>query len=377
MKNTYLPINWTDGVKLTKDHFINNYFNFIATTNDYSSVRLNNYNYGIIEEDTDTSFEMETKANNANLEVSLKKCHCIAKNGHLIVFNADIYGEDFPQASLFGSSLDPNATDTYYVIVSVNPYNLIPVGIPDPEVVPLHHPNAAPEIKLHIINKNEVNAAFLEGYFLILKKYNFKNGVFDEDTKYIPPVSKLKNNKLLIDFNKNATMELEQIYDFSIKIHKKNIHNSMNNKLVLNTFSLCEKIIGFYTDAIFFLRNRALEEPPIFMLEKMVILSNSLMATLSLMDEKEKEMLLQYYYEWVDVKPSELLQVISQSNGATYDHNDIYQTLEKIDQFIGIIKKLWKKLSELEYIGVRKENIVISEETKTAAPKSRTWSILD
>jgi hypothetical protein len=151
----------------------------------------------------------------------------------------------------------------------------------------------------------------------------------------------------------------------------------MNNKLVLNTFSLCEKIIGFYTDAIFFLRNRALEEPPILMLEKIVILSNSLMATLALMDEKEKEMLLQYYYEWVDVKPSELLQVISQTNSATYDHNDIYETLQKTDQFIGIIKKLWKKLSELEYIGVRKENIVISEETKTAAPKSRTWSILD
>jgi hypothetical protein len=377
MKNTHLPINWTDGVKLTKDHFINNYFNFIATTNDYSSVRLNNYNYGIIEEATDTSFEIETKSNNSNLEVALKKCHCIAKNGHLIVFNTAIYGEDFPQAALFGSSLDPNANDTYYVIVSVNPFNLIPVGIPDPEVVPLHHPNAAPEIKLHIINENEVNATFLEGYFLILKKYAFKNGVFVEDTKYIPPVSKLKNNKILTDFNKSAIMELEQIYDFSIKIHKKNIHNSMNNKLVLNTFSLCEKIIGFYTDAIYFLRNRSLEEPPIFMLEKIVILSNSLMATLSLMDEKEKEMLLQYYYEWVDVKPSELLQVISQTNGANYDHNDIYKTLQKTDQFIGIIIKLWKKLSELEYIGVRKENIVISEETKTTAPKSKTWSILD
>ena len=110
MKNTYLPINWTDGVKFTKDHFINNYFNFVATVNDYTNVRLNNYNYGIVDEATDTSFEMETKANNANLEVSLKKCHCIAKNGHLIVFNTAIYGEDFPQATLFGSNLDPRST---------------------------------------------------------------------------------------------------------------------------------------------------------------------------------------------------------------------------------------------------------------------------
>jgi hypothetical protein len=377
MKNLNLPVNWTDGVKLTKDHFIDSYFNVISTVNDYNNVRLNNFNFGIVAEATETSFQIETKTNNSNLEASLKKCSCIAKNGHLIVFDTNIYGEDYPQASLYGSSLDPNVADTFYVIVSVNPYNLIPVGIPDPEIVPLHHPNSAPEIKLHIINKSEVNANFLEGYFIILKKYDFKSGQFVENNKYIPPVSKLKNNNLLIAFNGSVIMELQAIYDFSLKIHKKNIHNSMNNKLVLNTFSLCEKIIDFYSDTIFFFKNRAEEEPPIYMFEKIVILSNSLMATLSLMDEKEKEMLLQYYYEWVDVKPSELLQVISQTNAAVYDHNDIYETLQKTDQFIGIIKKLWKKLSELEYIGIRKDNIVISEETKTATPKSRTWSILD
>jgi hypothetical protein len=38
--NTYLPINWTDGVKLTKDHFINNYFNFVTTVNDYTNVSV-------------------------------------------------------------------------------------------------------------------------------------------------------------------------------------------------------------------------------------------------------------------------------------------------------------------------------------------------
>ena len=151
----------------------------------------------------------------------------------------------------------------------------------------------------------------------------------------------------------------------------------MNNKLVLNTFSLCEKIIQFYTENIFFLKNIAKEEPPIFMVEKIVNLSHSLVATLTLMDEKDKEILLQYYYEWIDVKPSELLNVLIEAKDAVYEHNDIYETLRKMDQFIGVLKKLWQKLSELEYIGVRKESIVICEETKTAAPKSRTWSILD
>ena len=95
------------------------------------------------------------------------------------------------------------------------------------------------------------------------------------------------------------------------------------------------------------------------------------------MDDKEKELLLQYYYEWMDVKPSELISVMFEAKSAVYDHNDIAQTLEKLNQFLGVLKRLWQKLSELEHIGIRKENIVISEETKVSAPKSNTWSILD
>lgn len=376
--NSYLPINWTDGVKLTKNHFIENYFNFITTINEYARVALNDFNYGIIDETGSASFQIDTNIDgDSHLIVTLKKCNIIAKNGHLIAFDSRIYGQDFPQASINATDLDQNSTGNYCVVVSINPYHLIPVGIPDPEIVPLHHPHAAPEIKLHIVNQTAINQNFMEGYFLILKKYRFQNGNFTENKKYIAPVVKVKNDLTLYNFITNINLELYQIYDFSIKIHKKNIHNSMNNRLVLNTFSLCEKIIKFYSENNFYLKSIAKEEPPVFLFEKIIILANSLLATFTIMDDKDKEVLLQYYYEWIDVKPSELLSILFAVKDGVYDHNDIYETLEKSDQFIGILKKLWQKLSELEYIGVRKENIVISEETKTALPKSRTWSILD
>ena len=376
--NSYLPINWTDGVKLTKDHFTENYFNFITVVNDYNNVRLNEFNYGIIDAASETSFQLDSKIeSDTHLIVTLKQCNIIAKNGHHISFNSKIYGEDFPQASINATDLDQNVTDTFYVVVSINPYKLIPVGIPDPEIIPLHHPHVAPEIKLHIINQNAINQNFLESYFLILKKFKLQNGTFVENKKYIAPVVKAKNNATLMQFISNVNTELHQIYDYSIKINKKNIQNSSNNKLVLNTFSLCDKIIQFYVENNFYLKNIAKEESPIFMSEKIIILANSLLSALTIMDEKEKEMLLQYYYEWVDVKPSELLGILFTVKDIVYDHNDINATLDKLDQFSGILKKLWKKLSELEYIGLRKDNIVISEETKTAAPKSRTWSILD
>ena len=375
--NIHLPINWTDGVKLTKDHFIDNYFNFITIVSDYNKVQLNNFNYGCIQSANDKSIDIDIKIEGGQLVAYLKKCELIAKNGHIISFNQEVYGTKLPETSINANDLDRNSFEHYYVIVSVNPYELIPVGIPDPEMIPLHHPYALPEIKLHIINKKEINDNFLEGYFLIAKKIAFQNGTFIEDDKYIAPVVKTKNNEILNQFIAKANNELYLLNDFSIKIYKKNGHSYANNRLVFNTFSLCSKIIDYYAEHCFYLKNIAAEESPVYMFDKIIILANHLLSTLTLIDDKEKELLLQYYYEWIDVKPSELLSVLFEAKSAVYDHNDIAQTLEKLNQFLGVLKRLWHKLSELEYIGLRKENIVISEETKTAPQRSSTWSILD
>ncbi|ELY2018767.1 hypothetical protein SL053_002700, partial [Flavobacterium psychrophilum] len=79
--NSYLPINWTDGVKLTKDHFTENYFNFITVVNDYNNVRLNEFNYGIIDAASESSFQLDSKIeSDTHLIVTLKQCNIIAKN---------------------------------------------------------------------------------------------------------------------------------------------------------------------------------------------------------------------------------------------------------------------------------------------------------
>ncbi|AWG25817.1 hypothetical protein [Flavobacterium kingsejongi] len=375
--NIHLPINWTDGVKLTKDHFIDNYFNFITIVSDYNKVHLNNFNYGCTQTASDKSIDIDIKIEAGQLVAYLRKCELIAKNGHLISFNQELYGTNLPEAKINANDLDRNSFEFYYVIVSINPYDLIPVGIPNPNMIPLHHPHVLPEIKLHIVNKKEVNDNFLEGYFLIVKKIAFQNGTFIEDNKYIAPVVKAKNNEILNQFITRINNELYLLNDFSIKIHKKNNQSSANNKLVSNTFSLCSTIINYYGEQCFYLKNIASEEPPVYMFDKIIVLANHLLSSLTLMDDKEKETLLQYYYEWIDVKPSELLSVLFEAKSAVYDHNDISETLDKLNQFLSVLKRLWQKLSELEYIGIRKENIVISEETKTVTPRSNTWSILD
>jgi hypothetical protein len=147
--NIHLPINWTDGVKLTKDHFIDNYFSFITIVSDYNKVQLNNLNYGCTQIASEKSIDIDIKIEGGQVAAYLKKCEAIAKNGHMICFDQHLYGTKLPQASIDANDLDRNSFEYYYVIVSINPYNLIPVGIPDPQMVPLHHPHVLPEWYFH------------------------------------------------------------------------------------------------------------------------------------------------------------------------------------------------------------------------------------
>lgn len=76
MKIEHLPINWVNGVKLTKDHFFGNYYNMIESL--YGSIenQLTNYNYGLGKALDDSNDNVEFDISGESLDalcVRLKK----------------------------------------------------------------------------------------------------------------------------------------------------------------------------------------------------------------------------------------------------------------------------------------------------------------
>ena len=93
------------------------------------------------------------------------------------------------------------------------------------------------------------------------------------------------------------------------------------------------------------------------------------------MEDRAQEELLQYYYEWIDVKPSEFTAIIESVINVSYSHMNIAPTLNILREFISTMDKLFKKMSNLEYIGQRKDNIVVSQELSTQKEKSKGGSV--
>lgn len=376
-------INWTDGVKITQDHFLESYYNAIHTIQDSTATNMNSYNYGVIGSNRGNarSLEIETYIHtNERLVLRLQACNAITANGARIVFLPDMYGGELPTASVDSGNIDANSTEDFAVVLTVNPFDLIPVGEPDPEVIPLHHPYALPKISLSIVPKDQLNDNFLNTYFLVVGHVQWKNGVFNLDEKFIPPVTKIMYNDDLTTFYNRICQVLMELKSNSLLINDKNRTKYGNNKLARNTFALCSKVLDFIGQNQFDFNEVGLEESPMFMASKISTLANYLSNELALMEKAEKEEVLQYYYEWIDIKPSIFEATIGEVMQYKYNHQDIATMIAKIDYFIAIMSQLWKKLGQLEYVGQRKENIVISEdrhETTSSVQRKRSWSIID
>jgi len=327
-----------------------------------------------------SSLEIETHTHTAErLVLKLQSCNAITAGGCKIEFSPEMYGNEIPTAIIESKDIDRNSNLEFYLIVIINPFEMIPVGEPDPEVIPLHHPYILPKISLKIIPKNQFNSNFLEKYFLLVGKIQWENGGFVFNNQYTPPVAKTINHKPLHEFYKKIAPALIRLRNYSIVIHKKNRAKQENNHLVQNTFLLSNKVMDFVGQYIFEFNQVLDEQPPIYIGEKISILANYLFTELSIMEDTEKEKLLQYYYEWVDIKPSVFESTIGDLIDLQYDHLDIDSMLDKVDYFIAVLDKLWKQLSDLEYIGPRKESIIISEESMTirTTQKKSSYSLLD
>lgn len=375
-------INWTDGVKITQDHFLESYYNAIHTIQDSAATSMNSYNYGVIGSSRGNakSLEIETYIHtNERLVLRLQACNAVTANGARIVFLPDMYGGELPTASVDSGNIDANSTEDFAVVLTINPFDLVPVGEPDPEVIPLHHPYALPKISLSIVHKDQLNDNFLNTYFLVVGHVQWKNGVFNLDEKFIPPVTKIMYNDELTTFYNRICQVMMELKSNSLLINDKNRTKYSGNKLARNTFALCEKVLDFIGQNQFEFNEIGLEQPPIFMTSKISTLANYLSNELALMEKAEKEEVLQYYYEWIDIKPSIFEATIGEVMQFKYNHQDIASMIAKVDYFIAIMSQLWKKLGQLEYVGQRKENIVISEDRHevSATQRKRSWSIID
>ncbi|MCD4730810.1 MAG: hypothetical protein K8R74_09440 [Bacteroidales bacterium] len=251
----YKQINWTDGMKINKDHFIGLENYFTACDADVRRIYLDEYNYGLFPLSTQQDENLELEAfidDQKNLKVKLLKCHAITPAGFLIYISNG--GAENSKGMDLNVEVTLNIEDSqendFYLIISVNPFSRIPVGHAESSESPLMQPFVIPEYTLQIIPASAGLSKSLGPDLLPLGKISVENIKPEIDTDYIPPCTSLNSHLKLQEFFSFSSQSINALEKNIVELIAEINLKSTSKPLIDIILYVAENLLFFLNDKI-------------------------------------------------------------------------------------------------------------------------------
>lgn len=373
----YKSINWINGMKLSSNHFTLSDLYLQDFVRDAVSLNLNNSNYGFLPPfagyNSSHDIELTEKATN-HIEIRVKYCNAVTPEGcHIDIHQSDSM-DNLVHNHYFGQSEPRN----YLILLVVNPFNRTPSGMPDPEENPLRYPELSKSYSIVVLPENEVASHVPDNYSLTIGQVYHENNRIEINRDYIPASATITSHPALIRYYETFSMLLNELQLASFKIIDKTGGRDNITPLGKNIRIISEKIVDYIATIFYDYRNTAHRESPTVLVGYFSSLAHIFFTAIKLIDPREREELLKYFYEWKDVTPGNFEELLSKTIELVYDHKQINSSMSIVREFLNVLVALWNKLSGLEYIGQRKENIVVAEQQVVQQVQAKkTWTLLD
>lgn len=369
-ENHYLPVNWIDGMKINKSHFIAQENAMIYQLAQNTSCMLNELNYGLLPVGTERpGLKLFISTDNQKkLQVRVQQCRAITAGGYYIEFNEDtvILGSPIttPVVSEPGSLKDLRKISAeFFIVLTINPYKRMPHGLIDAVEIPPRLPYTVPFLSVDIIPVEEVARNILGGFQLPVGKMSIEDQRVFLEEDYIPPCTNITSHPELLEIHAGLEQFYGKMETYSLQIIQKIIQKKQSNDMALIVQKLCENILSFTASQLADIKSSGVVKPPVSMIVTISAFSRLIKNIIDCYLGAGKEELISYFTEWCNVSQGELESIIIQLSNHQYDHLDINNSMNKVTEFTKIVSALFHRLARLEYIGKRKEaGIFVKEE---------------
>lgn len=338
-------INWTDGMKLNKDHFVGHENWILQSLRDQLFMQLTDFNYGLLENDGNTGSSLELLINidqNNQINVKLTDCHAVTKGGRRIDITAEnIQTYQYPLEMLnFDFNTTEATNEMYDVILAVFPENRIPIGQPDEQEIPFRHPYIQPEYRLHAVPTKQVNTSQMWNNHITIGRFQIVAREVQFYTDYIPPCTRIGAYPALQEQYHQFGNTIEKISGFLAEYLRKNRDNQ--NKLENNVSYLLEKLVFYLTVNLSHYRIILRTQAPIFMIEFFMRFAQLFKSALGWLSEYEREAILNYFSNWISTR--DLDNAAFELMNLQYDHQDIYASVQKVANYLNLVHDLFEKM---------------------------------
>lgn len=368
-KLKHFPVNWINGMKINKDHFVAQDDGWRDAMHDIAALSLSPVRYGVLppaagEENT---FHVKTTIDNQNtLRVAVLLCNAITPGGVRIVLpamtNSGQPDVDGVPATSFQFSASSGET-TWWIILTVNPFEKKPAGSPDIDDSPPRYPFVLPSYTVQVISDSQFPQFINNPYALTIGKIFMNGNELTVDDEYIPPCFSISAHPDLVAlyaeidrFLGDLEIRCSQIVQ---KIFKKNQQNEISELVMF----LCDRVVLFLGQCITNMRWMMIHESPASLFASIASLARIMKNSIDLRIGSGKEEMLNYLTEWCELKQGELESLLTGIANLRYDNNDINRNIEKVVAFVKVTSRLFETLSKLDFIGKRRDTgIFVKEE---------------
>ncbi|WP_461532414.1 hypothetical protein [Sinomicrobium sp.] len=359
----YFPVNWIDGMKINKNHFIDLQDNVEDLVRDARGLAINPMCYGLVSTRFKSSSEYRVIIDEHNeLNVSIKFLKAVTPGGGRIEIT-DFTGEFSEKIALENYDFKENSR---FLLLNVDPFNRVPTGVQNMEEIPPRFPFAMPRYYLTTVAESEVTQNNIGPLQLPIAKFSSKGSVFEVNDAYIPPCISVNDHPALIRLFEAYDAFFKQMEFYAIQICQKIRFRRLSgdeNLIADIVFDTLECIRGYVGQHINANRWNGLYASPMDVLDKVVSLARIMKNSFDSFSGDGKEMVFNYFSEWtVGQGSGDYEKLFSETINIKYNSYDIAPCVQAVMEFIEKTDQLFSILNQLDYIGRKKDSGIFVNE---------------
>ncbi len=349
----HFKINWIDGMKISKEHFQSLQDFADSRVKDGISAQMQRHGYGLLPSYLSDNSEYAVNIDaHKSLKISIKKMRALTPSGNRIeitqktpAVKEEVIVEEFADKKF----------EDGYVLLNVDTENSVPFGEQDAKEIPPRYPFVTNNYFFSFANAKELEKSGLGMHQLPIAKIVKEGSTLATSNSYIPPCVTLGAHERLIDFYNEAESFLKMTERNAILIVQKIMTKQSDNPIADAMHIVVDKLYAYLAQQITYVKWEEYQIHPKKLLEIIVSFARVFKGSVDVSSPENKEQLFNYFGEWTDLKGGDYEKIFTDIINMEYHHLDIDQNLSLIGGFMTTIEKLFTILTQVDYIGKRRD----------------------
>ena len=364
-------INWIDGMKISKNHFLELQDYVSAMISDAVGTQLSNNDYGFLSSYLNDEENINVTVDTHNsLNVQVNHLKAITRGGIRIEITSNT--APFQEEK----TLDPKTiSDAAYIILTVDTSsaNAVAFGERLENELPPRAPYLTNSYAVALLSEAELSNTGLGANQLPIAKIINSDGTLEIQDFYIPPCVYVEANEQLVNFYNRVDKFLKVTEKNVIQIVQK-VNNKRSDNPIADALRLVvDRLHTFLSERITSFKWKSYHQKPMEVMNTVVSFARLFKNSVDISPSENKEALFNYFGEWSDKKGGDYEQIFTEVINLSYTHYDTIAAVSTLVEFMTTIEKLFTTLTQVDYIGKRREmGLFVNENKVEDVPKQKS-----